>query len=107
MLLVGAVKQIFPFSSVPPHQSPNPPRLRLLQRQHPLQPRTHAGPFGVDDAVAHGVAFAAVGHDAFVAHDAFLGGADAQDGGAGAVVEFVGGELHAYAVHHFKGVAQQ
>ena len=55
-----------------------------------LQPRFRLRPFAVNDAEINGVADAAVGGDDMFAENAFLAGADAQNGLAGPFVEGIG-----------------
>src|SRR4029077_3792427 len=72
-----------------------------------FQPRFCFRPFGVDDAEIHGVPNAAgCGHHV-ISKDAFLGGANAQNCGAGSLIQRIGFQLHAHAFERFEGVTQQ
>src|ERR1700737_4492973 len=78
-----------------------------LLAQLGLQRGFYFRPFRVDDAEIYGVADTAACGDHVIAKDALLAGADAQDGGTGAVVEGIGLQLHANAFERFEGVVQQ
>ncbi|MCP3718158.1 thioesterase family protein [Paraburkholderia sp. CNPSo 3281] len=58
-------------------------RQRSVGAQQPAQQaRLHLGPFVLDDDKAHGIALAAVRHDAFAPHHTLFFCAEAQDRGA-------------------------
>ena len=67
-----------------------------------LQVLSYGRPLVVDDAVADGVSFSPIRHDALVTDDAFLFGTKAKNGGSGLWVGFIGRELNANARQFFK-----
>jgi hypothetical protein len=71
-----------------------------------LQIPFYIGPFGVDDAEPDSVADAAALGDEVVAEDAFLFGADTEDGGARLHIQDVGFEFDAEAVQVFEGMTE-
>jgi hypothetical protein len=76
-------------------------------RQPALQLCLHRRPFIINNAIHDRITECAVGTNALFAKDAFVGGADAEYGGAAALISFIGLKLYPHGLQGFEAVCEQ